>query len=88
MIAHHPVPALAVNIARVLVEQVMNLVVVVEHQHEHDDGELTACTGLQVGHAALAVFFQCCDEGAYIARHDCLCRLGVYFPGVFIPWVV
>ena len=55
MIAYHTAMVMVINITRVLVHKMLYLIIMVKHQHERDDSELTAGTCSQVFLAAMGI---------------------------------
>ena len=87
VIAYHTV-ALATDIARVLIEQMTDVVLLVAHEHEGDDSHLSAGTRREVALATATVFLDGSDEVFHTAALDGSLRAGVYLIGIVVSGVV
>ena len=84
MIAHHAVGVVLVDVAGVLVHQVLYLIMVVEHEHQRDDGHFAAGTGGQVAYAASRVGLDGGNELPHVAALHGLSRRGIHLAGIVI----
>ena len=75
---------LIVNIARVLVHQVLYLVLLVEHQHQRDDGELAAGTRCKVPLATPCIGIDGRNELLRVAAFYSLARPCIHLAGILI----
>ena len=88
MIPNYPIMVVIVDIARVLVHQVFYLVLVVEHQHQRDDGKLATGTCMQIALPTSCIGIDGCNKLLHVARLDSLTRLGIHLVGIFIRRIV
>ena len=88
MITHHTPTILGVYVARVLVEQMLDFILMIEHQHQCDDGKLSTSASGKVAYSALAVGFDGGDELFHIAAHDGLFRFTVHLASILVGWVM
>ena len=77
-----------INIARVLIHQVFNIVLSIHHQHERNDGELAASTRSQISLAAISIGIDGGNKLFYIACFDGFASLGIHFVGIIIRWIM
>ena len=77
-----------VDVARVLVHQVLHLVLVVEHQHQRDDGKLATGTRCQIPLATSCIGIDGRNKRLHVARLNSLTRLGIHLAGILILWIM
>ena len=77
-----------VDVARILVHQVLHLILVIEHQHQRNDGELAAGTRRQVPLSAPRIRIDGRNKRLYVTRLNGLARLGIHFAGILILRIV
>ena len=79
---------LTADVARVLIHQVPHLILVVEHQHQRDDGKLTARTRMQIAFTTLCIGIDGCNKLLHVARFDGLTCPCIHLTGIFIRRIV
>ena len=77
-----------VNVARVLVHQVLHLILAVEHQHECDNWKCAASTRSQIALAAAGVGLEDGNKLLDVTAFDSFARFSVNLTGVNIRRVV
>ena len=88
MIADDTRMVVVVDIARILIEQMLDGVMWVEHQHQRDDGKLAAGAGGEVSHPAMGILLDSGNELFHFAALDGLSRLRIHFAGILVGGVV
>ena len=88
MVAHHPAVVVVVYIARVLIHDVLHGVVLVEHEHQCDDGQFAARTGCQVANAAVGIRLDDSHELFCAATLHGLACQGIHPVGIVVGRVV
>ena len=87
MIPYHA-RIIAADVARVLIHQVLHLVLLVEHQHQCDDGKLAAGTRLQVPLTTSSIGIDGRNKLLHIACLNGLARPCIRLAGILIRGIV
>ena len=88
MIAHHAIMIRVADVTRVLVHQVLHLIAAVEHQHQRDDGELSAGTRRQIPFTAAGILLDGRNKLSYVTTLNSLPRLAIHLIGILIRRIV
>ena len=73
-----------IDVTRVLIHQVLHLILVVEHQHQRNDGKLTTSTRLQIAFTTSCIGIDGRNKLLHVARLNGLARLGIHLIGILI----
>ena len=84
MITNDSAWIVVVNVARVLVHQMLDLILAVKHQHQCNNRKGSTSTRFQIADVALGVFLDGCDKLLDIATLDGLSCLGIYCTGIAV----
>ena len=88
MIAHHAAMVVIVDVARVLIEQMPDLIAVVEHEHQRHDGKLSAGTCRQIPNAAFRIRLNGGNQLLQITTLNGFPRLGIHLAGILVTGIV
>ena len=88
MIAHHTTMIVVINIARVLIQQMFHLVMMVHHQHQRHNGQFTTSTRCQIADTTIGILIDGGDKRLHIATLKGLARLGIHLAGILVRWIM
>ena len=66
MVTHYAAMVVIIDVARILIHQVLDVIVPVKHQHQCDDSEFATSTGIQMSLTAMGISLDSGDELLYI----------------------
>ena len=84
MIAHDTTMVMVIDVARVLIQQMLYLVTIVHHQHQRSNGQLSTSTRRQIADATLSVAFEGGNKLSHIATLHSLSRFGIHLASILV----
>ena len=84
MIANYSALVIIINVTRVLIEQMLHLIFIIEHQHQRDDSQFSTGTRRQIADTTFGIVFDSSDKSLHIAAFQSLSCLGIHLAGILI----
>ena len=73
-----------VDITRILIQQMLHLVLAVDHHQQRSNRQFTTGTCSQIAYTAAGIFSQHGDKPLYVASLNGLARFGIHLAGILI----